>query len=146
MRYRRASAYLGGVVAIFIGCISVAALVGTDNVASVKKLYAEQTRYDDRVVLARRLADCDGVLLFGPEVRDIARTTGLLLQQQHYSQKGFNDEVSSKFLDRYAQLRESAAQEWREMARELVNSNDNSGADASSLRLLGHGIRKLYRR
>ncbi len=32
---------------------------------------------------------------------DIARTTGLLLQQQHYSQKGFNDEVSSKFLDRY---------------------------------------------
>lgn len=32
---------------------------------------------------------------------DIARTTGLILQQQHYSQKGFNSEISSKFLDRY---------------------------------------------
>lgn len=37
----------------------------------------------------------------GPLDGDIARTTGLILQQQHYSQKGFNDEVSGKFLDRY---------------------------------------------
>ncbi|MBM3845194.1 MAG: hypothetical protein FJ405_02760, partial [Verrucomicrobia bacterium] len=35
---------------------------------------------------------------------DIARTTGLVLQQQHYSQKGFNTEISSRFLDRYLDL------------------------------------------
>ena len=37
----------------------------------------------------------------GPNDANIARVTGLILERYHYSKQPLNDEVSSKFLDRY---------------------------------------------
>ncbi len=46
-------------------------------------------------------------LTAGPLDGEIARMTGLILKNQHYSQKGFTEEVASKFLDRYVDTLDS---------------------------------------
>src|SRR4026207_2540106 len=44
------------------------------------------------------------VLVAGPNDELIARVTARMLERQHYLRKPFNDEVSSKFLDRYLDM------------------------------------------
>lgn len=69
-------------------------LAGADTPVAVDKNLADKSLVSVR-------ASNEKLIKPGEFDGDIARTTGLLLQQQHYSQKGFNSEVSSKFLDRY---------------------------------------------
>jgi carboxyl-terminal processing protease len=58
----------------------------------------------EKVVLVPVRQSNDHLIMPGERDGDIARTTGIILQHHHYSQKGFNDEVSSKVLDRYVDM------------------------------------------
>lgn len=64
------------------------------------ELPADRAVASDKTLVSVRHTN-EKLLMPGEYDGDIARTTGLILQQQHYSQKGFNSEISSKFLDRY---------------------------------------------
>ena len=57
----------------------------------------------DKTLLAR--PESHGTtLVAGPNDPVIARVTARMLERQHYLRKPFNDEVSSKFLDRYVDM------------------------------------------
>ena len=58
-------------------------------------LPAESVPAADKSLVSVRHSN-EKLLMPGDLDGDIARTTGLILQQQHYSQKGFNGEISSK--------------------------------------------------
>ena len=78
---------------------TLALLMGLVALAQAEVITPDKSAVDKGIVPVRQANE--HLLSPGPLDGDIARTTGVLLQQQHYSQKGFNDEVSGKFLDRY---------------------------------------------